>query len=351
MNAKRNNKAVKTSKPTSLPKGKVAPPNSGGKPKQQPRSKKSKGKKQSIPRFTLAQVDPFNQKAFGVKIPDDNTADSCTAFSRSDVTLVTGATNGVGAVFRGNPFPFQVTPTAASQTTWTWGAAFSGGTTASNQSNLASSFAAIRTAAFGIQISTRLSYTAAAGIVHIALLPEMLNLTTWDLPTSTTALGYAPFHLKIPLAELVENGYTITSKYTDAMAFRYIDPGVSDLNGSTPYPNSNPTSGWNVIMVWVEGAPASSTVLDIEYIAHYECLPPATAVSGGVITTTPAQPHSPATLAATHYVNDNTSPANQTRLDGNTDFVDWRDIWETGVQIATGVGHAAELALDFVAML
>lgn len=304
-------------------------------------------KAKRIPRFVLAQANPFHDDAFGAKVPDDSTASSCTAFSRNDILLSTGATNGVGAVFRAGPFPFQVNPTSTGSQTWTWLASKAGGLNVGNQAALASTFAALRPVAFGIQLSTRLSYTAASGIVHVAIIPEMLNGSTWEYPVNTTEMGYAPFHQSFPLAELVENSISVSSKFTDKTAFRYIDPGVTDV---ATYTNALPSSGWCAIQVWVEGAPASSAVLDVEYICHYEALTPAASASGGVITPSPAAPHSPAVMAAASYLNENLSPISYTKGD-SMDHVNWGSIWNAGLAIANGVGKVAELALDFVAFL
>lgn len=330
------------------PRGQLQPPTKGGVPQQQKKAKSRKAKTpqktKTVPRYVLSQVDPFNERSFGVKVPDSNTADSSTAFSRNDYSLSTPASGGAGVIFRSSPHAYLVGPTTATQTAWTWPAAFANSVPVSNLTNLQAAFAAVRTVSFGIQISTRMSYTAAAGIVHVALLPDMVNLTTWDYPATTSILGYAPFHVKIPMTEIVENGYTVTSRFTDATAHKYMDTGSTDIG---TYNASNPTPGWNAIMVWVEGAPASSVVLDIEYIAHYECLSPSTSTAG-IIASSPAVPHSPAVMSAVSYLNDMVPPAQPTKLNGDVKHVDWAQIWDAGLAIANGVGQAAEMALDFI---
>lgn len=348
-----NKKTKQANKHVVPQKPRETPPNKGGRPTKPAKVVGAKAptfgnKNVSIPRFVLAQTDPFNQNSFDAKVPDTNTASSCTAFSRNDYSIGTGATLGAGRVFRPGLYKNSVSLTPASQTGWTYDGTFTGATDASNVSSVASTFASYRTVAFGISISTRLSYTEAKGIVHIALIPDMLNNTTWDFPVNTSQIGYSFFHKKITLAELLDEPVTVTSKFTDMTAFRYLDANVSDIGS---YTHANPSSGWCSILVWVEGGPASATVLDIEQITHIEALPPATNGSGGIIVPSAATPHSPATLAAVSYMNEHISPVQHQHSDDRSKEVNWARIWKTGVDIANGVGKAAELALDFVAIL
>lgn len=320
---------------------------------------KARPGKASLPQFTIAQVDAFCPEAFGVKVPDDATAPSCVAFSRDEVSLNTTAAGGIGIAFRYNPVATVVFPATVSSSTWTWPAAFGNSAAVSNSAALQSNFNALRTVAHGVKITTRQSAFNASGFVHVALVADSgTNQTTWSYPTSISAMEYAPYYRRIPIADLIEDEVLVMNKYTDHTAFRYIDPNHGDNNSTflttglgTAYDYGFPTSGWMAILVWVEGPASITSAVDVEYIHHYECL---TQSNAGIIAITKAAPCSPAILAATSYVVEHSEPISATREDEDNIGPFWRDVstlFTTGLRVANGVVSGVKTVTGLMSQL
>lgn len=334
-----------------VPMGKATNTTRNGQSPKQKMSQRQQAARR-IPQFTMCQIDPFAPECFGAKVPDESTAPSSTAFSRTQYPLSTGSGfGGCGAVFRYHPAAFAVDLIPASSTSWANHTAFAGTTATSNQLALASAYSEVRAVGFGIKLSTRLNYTTASGVVHIALVPDILDKVTWNYPTGIGAMEYSPYYRRIPLADLIENEMLINGKYTDLTAFRYVDPAIPDFG---PTSAVFPSTGWLAIQVWYEGAINITNALDIEYIAQYECFSQASSTTLGVMSVSPASPSSPAVMAATSYLIDATEPI-KVVSDTNENEPDfWQgvtSVFDTGLKIANGVASALEYAGMFAAML
>lgn len=298
------------------------------------RTRKSK---RSLPQFTVAQLDPFCPEAQGVKVPDDATAPSAVAFSRDLQPLNTGTTGGAGLVFRYHPVAAFVSPTVSSSTTWTWPVSFAS-TNVANQGTLAANFNAARVVSFGVKLSCRQSILNASGFVHVALVPEVLDGSTWQYPTSVAAMEYAPYYRRIPLADLARDDVIIPSRYTDHTAFRYIDTANPDT-----ITNFRPaTTGWMAILVWVEGPISMPSALDVDIIHNYEALAsnPSGSGTGGILAITAPAPYSPGIMAATDYTIQNSEPV-RVIAENQEDTPDFwntaKSLYGAGVKIASGM--------------
>lgn len=292
----------------------------------------------ALPKFLIAQVDPFCPQAMGVKVPDEANMPSATAFSRDLQTFTTGAAGGQGFVFRYNSGSAIVPTVPATSTTWSYIAAFGGVATVSNNAALVQNFQLIRTVAFGIKIETRQSAFNASGFVHVALVPDDLFGTTYTYPTSVSQMEYAPYYRRIPIADLIEDEITVNGKYTDNTAFRYNTPGVGDV-GAIGYTGSFPASGWSAILVWIEVGGAITNAIDVEFIHHYEALVQNNG-TGGVIEITAAAPTSPGLMAATTFVTEHVEPIQVNREDEENNGNYWAvagKLFKVGLKVASGV--------------
>jgi len=309
---------------------------------------KGKGgkKKKTIPRrvlplFAAAQLSPFDEGVKGIKVPDQATAPSFTALSRDLTGFTTDATYGVsGSVFRYHPTNFRVGVTAASSSSWSFTAAFGNAVNTTNLSSLTASFAALRPVAWGVRLTSRLATTTASGNVHICLVPDLVDGTTWTYPTTLSAMESCVGYRRIPVAELCTNEVVIASKFTDGSAFTYIDPAKAD----TGAPGIAPASGWMAIMVIVEGPVSTTNIIDTDAIHHWEALA-GTGSAMGVFSPSEAAPSSPAAMAATKYLIDKASPV-RIVSDVVNDEGFWRaaaDTFSAGVKIATGLYNGMEL--------
>jgi len=293
-----------------------------------------------LPQFTTSQLDVFDSRSFGVKIPDESSAPSAVAFSRNLGPINTGTTGFGTVVYRYHPLNYAVVALPAVGPNWTFSPAFAGGIPVSNQTPLTVSFGALRTAAFGIKISTRQAYTAASGFVHVALVPDVIDRATWAYPLSISAMEYAPVYRRIPVADLVENDIIVMSKFTDATGFRYYDPNNADFIASAVTAPFN-TTGWMSIIITIEGPASVANAIDVEYLSHYEGLV-AAAAGQGVIEVTKAAPHSPAIMASTSFVVEEIQQIRVCTDDDNEEPSFWTDAvqaFKLGVNIANGISQ------------
>jgi len=286
-----------------------------------------------IPQFPLACISPFSEAAYGVKVPDNNLAPSVTAFSRDVQTLGTGSIGGQAIVFRHQPGSMGYNLTMATSTTWTTAASYPS-FPAANLTSLANQFAAIRTAAWGIKLTTRQAATVASGVVHVALIADSQVGTTWNVPQSVSQMENSPYYRRIPIADLIEDDVYVSGRYTDQTAFAYYDPSHLITTNNT----QDDTAGWLQIMIAVEGPVSTSNMIDIDLIHHYEAF---TGVSSsGILSLTPAAPASPVEMAATATTLATVPPiivATEVGTDANAITSDIVNIYQGAVQIATGV--------------
>lgn len=247
-------------------------------------------------RFKLAQANPFHPEAVGVKYPDANSTPSCSIQCADTITLVTNASGGTTKGFRPVITGSWVDD---SGTMLSWSAAFGGMQDSSRKSSITSNFNQIRPVAHGIRLTSALSPNSVTGFVHVSLhQPNMFNQTTWDFPTSVAQMCNAVTYKKIPLAVLCTKALTFVNRTVDFSSERYFDPS-SDLT-ATGTDLTFQNTGWGVIIVAIEGAPASQSVVQVEQLVHYEAIP----LKSGVADASPAARFSPTVIAdTTDFVN------------------------------------------------
>lgn len=226
-----------------------------------------------VPQFTLAQINPFDARAFGVKVPDDNTAMSSTFTTQDQFqfsTVVANASNLVA--FTPNPrfYAIPCTEGGAGLGTWTAVAGFAGATTTAKFASIDASYSVARPVAHAIRISSALPVNTAAGYLHVCLYtPSRFADTTWEVPLSLSQMIDQPGYQRISISSLTQCPVLVVNKFVGPSAWVYT--GVNDGN------NSATTSGvpaipmgWQYICVAVSGVAALTTAIDIENICHFE---------------------------------------------------------------------------------
>jgi len=256
-------------------------------------------------RFALAQLDPFETRALGAKVPDTNTMPS---ISNCDVVQVSvqpfaGAGSITGMAFRPSYKMAVISGTAdggSPTTTVNWGATTA--QFASDRPNLASivsAFEAIRPVSHAIRMSSSLPPTTASGFVHIGLSYESSYgnaAATWQFPTTVQQMTGLAHYKRVTLASLTQSPLTVINKWLDERAFQYQDPTTSAFSTTGGVNETNNAFGfsWCTIVVIVEGAPNLVSTLSFEHLLLSEGLPQ----KNGVIIGTPAAPNSPGTMSA-----------------------------------------------------
>jgi len=248
-------------------------------------------------KFVMAQLDPFDTATVnGAKIPDSNTMPSIANMDCDIVNMTTGATatNLIGSAFR--PQYTWGTVGATTGSPLTWAAAYGGATNRSKRAAYVAAIELTRPVAHAVRLSSPLAPTSASGFVHIGLSTESIfNETTWQYPTTVAEISALQYYKRVTLASLTQSPLTVINKWLDDTAFRYSSPAASAGDGGTGVSAHFQTDyAWAAIVIIVEGAPTSSTVLSVEHLLLSEGIPR----KDGVIIGTTAAPNSPETISA-----------------------------------------------------
>lgn len=257
-------------------------------------------------KFALAQIDPFEPKCLGAKIPDSNTIPSIANADTDQVSLAAPSTNG-------NLIAIAFCPSYAAsvQAAGDGAGAVSWGTNWAqrrNYANVVGSIEAIRPVAHAIRVSSPLAPTSTVGFVHIGLAVESrVNSIAGalpDLPLTVNAMTGLAHYARFTLASLTQSPVTVINKWIDETGFRYDDPRSGpnySSGGTTPFTAVQPIQStfnfgqsWATIVVMVEGQSTGSSPISFEHLLLTECIPRKDAFILG----SAAAPHSPGTMSA-----------------------------------------------------
>jgi len=243
-----------------------------------------------LTKFELAQLNPFDKRVLGVKIPDSNTQPSDTFRSEDRYAVTTAVTDLARCnAYMPNLIANQIAATNASATAWTWPASYGGVTNSSVSSDANTSFVGIRPCGHGVRLSSPLAPTAVTGFVHIGIYPVNTSTSTWALPTSLSQLSNLPWYRRFTLAQLTQKSVTVVNKFIDVTSTRYSNPG-SDLVDTGTDIGFQFAGGWCAIIIAIEGAPiGGGTALSVENLAHFEAMPLNSASNTGSFS--PAAPY------------------------------------------------------------
>jgi len=256
-------------------------------------------------RFALAQLDPFDPRANGAKVPDSNTMPSLANVDCDQVTLTTNATQTLAAIAFTPSYQQAVFIAQDTGGVLSW--PYAAGPLVQqrrNAVNVIAQLEAIRPVAHAIRASSSLSPNSATGFVHIGLSVESRLTDTaapnMQFPTTISSMTGLAHYKRITLASLTQSPITAINKWIDELAFRYDDPrvrystGVQDGTTNSGYNVLTMQQSWCTIVVMLEGAPNSSPAISFEHILLSESLPKKDAFILG----TPAAPNSPGTMSA-----------------------------------------------------
>jgi len=244
-----------------------------------------------LTKFELAQLNPFDKRVLGVKIPDSNTQPSDT-FRSEDRYAVTSAVTDLAlcTAYMPNLKANQIAATNSTAVAWTWPAAFAGLTNSTVFSDANTSFVGIRPCGHGVRLSSPLAPTSVTGFVHVGIYPvTTLGTSTWDLPTTLSQMANLPWYRRFTLAQLTQKSVTVVNKFIDITATRYSGP-TSDLVDTGTDIGFQFAGGWCAIIIAVEGAPiGGGTALSAENLVHFEGLPIKSSANTGSFS--PAAPY------------------------------------------------------------
>lgn len=288
-------------------------------------------------KFALAQLDPFEPKCLGAKVPDTNTMPSIANADTDQVTLPGPATTGnlIAIAFNPSYYSSVLAATEVSSSAVAWGTTFS---QRRNYSNVVASVEAIRAVAHAVRMVSPLAPTSTTGFVHVGIAVESrVNSsagTAPDYPTTVNQMTGLAHYKRFTLASLTQSPVTIINKWIDESAFRYDDPRTQyAFAGSAS--TTNPTtfqfqSSWGTLIVMVEGQPSTATTpISFEHLLLTECLPRKDAWVLG----TQAAPNSPGTMSAVSVMTSETDFAH-TEAQQDTYIQEGLRAFERGASVA-----------------
>jgi len=248
----------------------------------------------TFPQFAVAQIDPFDPAARGVRVPDESTAPS-SAFKLYDQSTLFGSTGGTPVanemavrLYFPNTVRFskRQSNTSNSTTAVTWGSTWaSDSETPSKAAAVTAQYSVARPVAHGVRLSCPLAPTTVTGFCHVALIsidtfgadgddPSALA-SAGKLPTTVSDMRELPHYRRCTLASLTQESMTVVNRFLDTTAFRYISTNSDELTaaaGGQDKGTFHVPSSWMAIVVLVEGhgQAAGTTVLTVEHITHFE---------------------------------------------------------------------------------
>jgi len=260
-----------------------------------------------VSQYQLSQIDAFDPRAVGVRIPDSNATPSVGVMVSDDLALNVPGTTGFAQCFAFQP-SIATTIIAATGTTasaWTWAASFGNTQSSGKATSIGTNYDLFRPVAHGVRISSSLASTAATGFVHIAVYPSRTTLSTWDFPTSLALMADCMWYTRVTVSSLTQTPYLIQNKFLDCTAQRYIATAASNAQGDNPTAAGNTSRAgvlnvaneWCTILIALEGTNPTAVAnvpVSVETLVHYEALP----APGGVQAGAPAAQYDPADLQA-----------------------------------------------------
>jgi len=265
-------------------------------------------KKFRLPKFFLAQIDPFNSEVTNVRVPDESTAPSSAfnIFDENNMTVST-ATGYASAVFFTPGLNVMTSGTGTGSASWSWSASYGGTTATSKITAIQAQYSLLRPVSHGIKLSCPLAPTSTAGFVHMCLYTlDTYAASSWTLPTTLSQMTECPFYRRITLASLTQNPIVISNKFLDQTAFRYVDTS-SNENTSTSSNTFHVPFSWMGVLVCIEGhgLTTNSTICNVQSICHFE----GQSKYGGLNTDGTAEPGNNTVMENTANISSQTSPS------------------------------------------
>jgi len=305
----------------------------------------------SVPPSLMANVFPFHRAATGAKFPDDDTTPSFTLNAKLQLNVGQDSTFGVSATaFRYHPAATHVFASTAGGSSWTWPARSTAAGTVDNYSVIAGNCNLTRTVGYGLRVECPLSYSNVSGYLHVCVIPDPLEGTTWSYPTTVGMMEYfTDSYTKIPLADVIQDPQLITSKFYGKNAMEYRDINYPDYD-TTVVTNTRTSSGWSTIIVAVTGANVSATPqISVEATYHLECLPRTSGGTTNLPITTSTSFSQPKAMAALANVAPATPTVTAVSASTQTGIIATiSQAWDLGKKIAGDVAPYAEDIIEFL---
>lgn len=237
------------------------------------RRRRAKGKHPGG-KFAVARMNPFLPEAEGVKIPDSFRFPTSTLTGRSIGNFTTPMNSwATGVVYGFTPWPtrYRYAPSAVDingNITWSSGTV----TQASMYTTFNANIETFRVVAWGLRLIPTVNLTNCNGIITIAHIPGDISTSqnsATEYPSSRSAAAQSPYWSEIPIYQGLAKPMIIPGRPLDETCYEFHDPTYP----SAPSPYGQDHTGWCNIMVMISGVPQNTSIMDIEWVAHFEIIP------------------------------------------------------------------------------
>lgn len=301
--------------------------------------------------FAMAQVDPFDERAYGARVPDSNTMPSSCLTDFNEATLTTYGTKAGCWAFLPNVRNYVTNQDTAggvgwNNTQWLWQANYGGAVPSAKLGNITAQFEVVRPVGHGVRLTCGLSPNNVTGYCHVAIYTlSTYDQTTWKLPTQISDMAECAFYKRYTLASMCTNPITIVNKFLDATSFRYVDPGENTGDAqNTGKQMFHVPNNWGIILVAISGAPADSQPVNAEVVCHYEAIN----AFSGVGTDSRPEAYNPTVLAGVSEISRN-APTVHAESENSTVLEQARASFARGIQ--TGINSVAETVVGMAGAL
>lgn len=243
------------------------------------KAKKTRRTRGAMHPYLCARINPFMASVNGIRAPDEFGYPTGTAVVRVSTLLQSNSTGYASCLYT----PFTNTArwaplnTTAGTITWAGGSAIA----APQDLALVDIATVYRTVAWGIRITADSSLTNSQGHVWIAHVPNDVVTTPYGgAPTTEAQVAALPDCEKFSVTNLAQQPIVV--------AGRPVDDGIYRFRSTAPFATSATTiesfSGWCNIIVYLSGALANVTALNVEIIQHIEYIQDGSSLYGFIDT-------------------------------------------------------------------
>lgn len=222
-------------------------------------------------RFIIAQRNPFQPAVKGVKVPDDNSAESGTFFTNDFYVMPQLASNAWCIALLPHLGASYITPNTSTATDWAWQASYGGMNSATLADEIAESFKSVRAVAHGLRLQSSSQMNIVNGYVHVCYSTFNSSDSTWDFPTNVSQMRQMPGYVRLPLAALIDRPYIVVNKFTDDKAWQY--RAVNHVIARQQDAESG-NIGWQAIILAFDATPGTSlqSSMAVDILTHWEGL-------------------------------------------------------------------------------
>ena len=208
----------------------------------------------------------------GVKVPDDNMLPSSTNRFRGVYSATADANGAYATAFTHRCYGAQLAfPTITSGSIdWTSVTPID----LSCAGTMNTNYELVRTVAYGLRLKFVGSRINSQGKIHIACVGNNLATNRYGadyFPRTPAEFENCPWYANYSLNEICEQEIVVPGRRIDASSSRYRRVGLM-TGGAAGNAAIETSDGWSSIVIFIEGALASNTVVQVEVVYHFEGL-------------------------------------------------------------------------------